>query len=140
MVKVINGATSPETAYVVKDYPFGFRLRCMQRHWIETRKGHGQRLVNQTTHKAFNGDYTPSEDAAPPPAHLWNKPKAGVYSPMVILYIDEADGYVKHDELSFYTSVAEVDAFHAKYGSQFDADQQAHFDLIRRIVVRKTAA
>ena len=28
---VLTGHTSPETAYVVSDYPYGFRLRCQIR-------------------------------------------------------------------------------------------------------------
>ena len=26
---------SPETAYVIDDYPYGFRLRCRIRYWLE---------------------------------------------------------------------------------------------------------
>lgn len=37
-MKVLSGHTSPETAYVVDDYPYGFRLRCKIRYWIETKK------------------------------------------------------------------------------------------------------
>lgn len=48
--------TSPETAYIIEDYPFGFRLRCKMRVWIESDKKKGMRVVRQTTdpRKAFD--------------------------------------------------------------------------------------
>ena len=43
------GHTSQETAFVQPDYPYSRRLRCQRRGWIETKKGHGQRFVTQTS-------------------------------------------------------------------------------------------
>lgn len=127
-MKILHGHTSPETAYVVKDYPFG-GYRCMQRYWIETRKGFGQRLMTQTTHKAFNRGYTPSEAATPPSeSYLWNKPKGGTYSPMLVLYIDPADGYVKHMGIRPSATSAEIEKFGQDYSDQFDDAQRQQFD------------
>lgn len=62
--------TSPETAYVVEDYPYGFRLRCKIRYWIEAHPRHGFRFVSQTTNPKVSGE-------------VWNKPKASIYSDVV---------------------------------------------------------
>ena len=32
-------AVSPETAIIVPDYPYGFRLRCKLRVWVEYKAG-----------------------------------------------------------------------------------------------------
>lgn len=77
-MKVLHGHTSAETAYVVDDYPYGFRLRCKIRYWIETKKGHGMRLVSQTSNPKAAG-------------LVWNKPKGTTYSPFLAMYLDEKD-------------------------------------------------
>lgn len=69
--------TSEETAYVVDDYPYGFRLRCKIRYWIETTK-HGQRECSQTTNPKRSGT-------------VWNKPKKGTYSTLCAMYLTEDD-------------------------------------------------
>jgi hypothetical protein len=33
--KVLSGHVSEETAFLVEDYPYGFRLRCKIRYWLE---------------------------------------------------------------------------------------------------------
>lgn len=43
-VTVLHGHTSPETAYVVENYPYG-GLRCTKRYWVET-AAKGPRKVN----------------------------------------------------------------------------------------------
>ena len=65
---------SPETAYVVDDYPYGFRLRTSIRYWVETKKGRGQRFVSQTLNPK-TGD--------------WNKPKSSTYYTAVVIGLDE---------------------------------------------------
>src|SRR4030095_1858055 len=95
------GHTSPETAYLVADYPYGFRLRTEIRYWIETKKGHGQRLVSQTRN--------PKKDGSP-----WNKPKAGIYAPLVALYLDSETGHVEHAALHPYDE-ERIAAFVAAY-------------------------
>jgi hypothetical protein len=37
MTQILTDHTSPETAYLVEDYPYGFRLRCQIRYWLEYR-------------------------------------------------------------------------------------------------------
>ncbi len=89
LYSVLHGHVSPETAYVVDDYPFGFTLRCQIRYWVETKKSHGQRLVSQTTNPKKLNDWPTA-----------NKPKPGTYADVVILYRveheGETQGHIQH--------------------------------------------
>lgn len=96
MTKPFNGRqlvghVSPETAMVVADYPYGFKLRCQMRYWVESKPGYGQRFVSQTSN--------PKK-----PGLVWNKPKAGVYALVVVMYQDQDTGYVKHAVLTPYNN------------------------------------
>jgi len=84
MNTTLSGHTSPESAFVVDDYPYGFRIRTQIRYWIETKKGHGQRVVSQTLN---------------PKTGQWNKPKAGNYHVIAILVLDESNGHVSFETL-----------------------------------------
>lgn len=110
MLKQLIGHTSPETAYVVNDYPYGFRLRCKIRYWIETKPGHGQRFVSQTTN--------PKK-----PTEVWNKPKASTYKEVMILCVDD-QGHVHGYGLSLYERPDVIEAFARSW--QLDASQQAY--------------
>jgi hypothetical protein len=99
-IQILTGHTSADTAYVVDDYPYGFRLRCQMRHWIETKSGFGQRHVTQTSNPKRPG--------------TWNKPKASTYSSIVVLYIGE-DGYVHSGGVHMWTDDAILDTFETEY-------------------------
>ena len=94
--------TSQETAYLVDDYPYGFRLRCKIRYWVETKKGFGQRFVSQTTN--------PKRDNT-----TWNKPKCGQYAPLIALYLDEQNHL--HAEVLLHRGYGD-----ASYITQFQSD------------------
>ena len=81
----LRGHTSPETAFVVDDYPYGFRLRTKIRYWVETKgkSGCGQRFCSQTLN---------------PKTGAWNKPKCGVYYPFVGMFLDDL-GHVQSEHL-----------------------------------------
>lgn len=74
--KYLYNHNSPETAFLVDDYPWGFRLRTKIRYWIETKiaKNGGQRFVSQTIN---------------PKSGLWCNPKYSTYSPLLIMFLDE---------------------------------------------------
>lgn len=114
--KQLIGHTSPETAYVVTDYPYGFRLRCQIRYWIETKPGHGQRLVSQTSNPKVAG-------------LVWNNPKASTYTQAEVLFIDGDTGHVKSAALTAYADMAEVEAFAASW--QLDEYQDRIMRLFR---------
>ena len=83
---LIIGARSPETAVVVSDYPYGRRLRCVMRYWLETKASHGTRLVSQTNNPKR-------------PGLVWNKPHPGTYTQGAVVLRTDQDAHVK--ELAF---------------------------------------
>lgn len=98
----LTGHDSPETAYTIDDYPYGFRLRTTIRYWIETKKGHGQRTMSQTR--------DPKRAGQP-----WNKPKGSIYSPVRVLLRDTSNGHVEHEALSSYDDEEKIAAFRARF-------------------------
>src|ERR1035441_10184979 len=73
---VLSGHTTVETAYLVSDYPYGFRLRCKIRYWLEYKSGYGFRLCSQTTNPKLSTEF-------------WNKPKKSTYSDLGVMGLDE---------------------------------------------------
>ncbi len=116
MIKqILKGHTSPETAFVVNDYPYGFTLRCKIRYWLETNKN-GTRFVSQTTNPkaaGFGGD-------------VWNKPKASTYCRFAgCMYLNE-DDHVCWSGLTAYTDAKEAE----DWFNQFK-DGLCDYDLAR---------
>jgi len=121
--KVLSGHTSPDTAYVVADYPYGFRLRCQIRYWIETKSGKGQRVVSQTSNPKV-------------PGLVWNKPKASTYSLIRVLFLDE-NGHVQNDGLHPYAGAEKVEAFATTYAAGLtDERSQKAIGFVRKIAER----
>ena len=121
-VRVLTGHTSAETAYEVDDYPYGFRLRCKIRHWVETaakgaKKGR-QRFVSQTTNPKVDGE-------------PWNNPKGGTYNLMTFIYLDEQD-YVQHFAISEYAITPESDTRLRLMGiyEQMTEEQRTLYDAL----------
>ena len=101
-MQVLTGHHSPDTAYEIADFPYGFSLRCRKRYWVEYKRGHGARVVSQTTN--------------PKRGHTWNKPKAGIYATFAqVLYLDE-QGHVKQAAFSEYCNAAEARQWFETYG------------------------
>lgn len=91
----LKGYTSPETAFVVEDYPYGFRLRCKIQYWLETDLKKGSRLCSQTTNPKQQGE-------------VWNKPKCSTYARFGgVMYLDEQE-HVTWTGLTPYSNVAEI--------------------------------
>jgi hypothetical protein len=100
---ILKGHVSPATAYVVDDYPYGFRLRCKIRYWLDADPKRGARLVSQTTNPKRPGE-------------VWNKPKASTYARFGgAMYLDDND-HVQWRGLSEYCDAAEAQAFQETYG------------------------
>lgn len=98
----LKGHTTAETAYVGDDYPYGFRLRCKIRYWLEYNKKHGFRLVSQTTNPKVTGE-------------VWNKPKASTYVKIAAcMYLDDHN-HVQWVGLSEYSSYEGAVDFFKKY-------------------------
>ncbi len=103
-MKLLFDHVSPETAYVVDDYPYGFRLRCKIRYWLEFKPKVGFRLVSQTSN--------PKK-----PGLVWNKPKASTYAKFGgAMYLDEAN-HVHWAALGEYSNGAEAKSWQETYSA-----------------------
>ncbi len=108
MNETLKGHVSPDTAFVVEDYPYGFRLRTQIRYWIETTK-HGQRFVSQTMN---------------PKTGEWNKPKSGTYDEIKVLTRDPENGYIHSDSLRYNDSLEKIAEFETRHAEALD--ERAH--------------
>ena len=96
----LYGHDSESSAYVVADYPYGFKLRTNARFWLEFRANKGFRFVSQTMD---------------PRTARWNKPKASTYSLLGgAMYLDEKN-HVQWDSVTEYSSAKDVSDFLTKY-------------------------
>lgn len=136
-MKVLSSEhNSPERGYIIRDYPFGRRVRCIKRVWVETcTKGAGkgkQRVGSQTTTKAFNYRYTDDQTIPAPmeDPRMWNKPKYGIFHDMAILYIDPETGYIETGCLHDTGWNERVVQFRDKFAEHLDGEQAARFQRI----------
>lgn len=121
-MKLLTNHTTPETAYVVADYPYGFTLRCQIRYWLEFHPKRGFRFLSQTTN--------------PKRGNVWNKPKASTYCKFgAAMYLDENE-HVQWAGLSEYSDAAQAQKFLETYG---DAVPEAGRDILNKWVAAKTA-
>lgn len=103
----IKNATSPDTAYVVLDYPCGRTARTSIRYWIEDGGKKGFRVVYQTRNPKV-----------PAEANLWNAPKKSTYMLVAAaLYIEEATGHVKSEGITEYTDPAAIRSYVETHGT-----------------------
>lgn len=101
-MQVLKGHTSEETAYLIEDYPYGFRLRCKMKAWLETQPKKGVRFVTQTEN---------------PKNGRWNNPKASTYAKICgAMFLDEK-GHVQWECVTEYTDEQKCLEFVEKYGS-----------------------
>lgn len=102
MTTILQGHVSQETAYLVDDYPYGFRLRCKIRYWLEYHTKRGFRFVSQTSNPKR-------------PGLVWNKPKASTYCRFGgCMYLDDQN-HVHWAGLTEYSDGAEATAWSNKY-------------------------
>lgn len=107
---VLSGHVSPETAYVVDDYPYGFRLRCKIRYWLEYKTNKGFRFVSQTSNPKR-------------PGLVWNAPKASKYSKCgAAMILDDDTGHVEWRGLGEYVTGKEAAEWSEKYRDGVPAD------------------
>ena len=98
----LRGHTSPETAFVSEDYPYGFRLRCKMRFWIEEHPKRGFRACRQSTNPKKSYEH-------------WNKPKKSTYSDVCEgMYLDEK-GHVQFCALTKYSHFLDSLEFKQRY-------------------------
>lgn len=117
--QVLSGHNSVDTAYLVPDYPYGFKLRCKIRFWLDYRPKFGFRFMSQTTNPKFSGE-------------VWNKPKASTYMPLAVMYLDEK-GHTQWTSISIY-DLSELDAFVEKFKDAMqDSDHHAALKELTQI-------
>ena len=105
---ILHGHTSMETSYIVDDYPYGFRLRCKIRYWLES-NSKGVRLVTQTSNPKVSG-------------LVWNKPKASTYCKFAgCMYLDEA-GHVQWAGMHEYMETKQCIEWRETYSAGVPAD------------------
>ena len=122
-MEILKGHTSPETAYLVDDYPYGFRLRCKIRYWLEFKEGKGFRFVSQTTNPKRPGE-------------VWNKPKASTYCRFGgAMFLDEK-GHCHWAGLTEYSDGKEALAWLEKWGAGVP---EVGMDMLKRFVAAKVA-
>jgi hypothetical protein len=123
MTTILKGHVSPETAYLVDDYPYGFKLRCKIRFWLEFKPKLGFRFMSQTTNPKRAGEH-------------WNKPKASTYHAFGgCLYLDE-NGHVVWAGLSEHCSGQEAQTWLETYG---EGVPEAGAEHLRKWVAAKVA-
>lgn len=92
----LYGHTNEASAYVVDDYPYGFRERTQIRYWLEQKPKKGWRFVSQTMN---------------PKTQRWNKPKPSTYSEWGgAMYLDD-NGHVQWTGVGPYSEDSKVLAF-----------------------------
>lgn len=121
-LELLSGHTSMDTAYVVDDYPYGWKLRCRIRFWVET-AGRGpkegwQRFVAQTTNPKLPGE-------------VWNRPHPQVYAPRVWMHRDHR-GHVGYTGLNPYGPSPAFDARMRLSGlyDQLNQEDRAFYDRV----------
>ena len=114
------GHTSADTAYVVEDYPYGFRLRTKIRYYIETSR-YGQRFVSQTLN---------------PQTGRWNSPKAGTYHLITVMYLG-ADNHVTNEALFTSASEDKITAFEARFSDALTGNRER--EIIRHLRAARRA-
>lgn len=105
----LYGHVDPASAYVVDDYPYGYRLRTQIRYWIESKPKFGDRLVSQTLN---------------PKTGKWNKPKPGQYATVLFMFLN-SDGHVKANGLGKYDQdVERIEKFVADFADRLNDVQR----------------
>lgn len=92
----LYGHTSEATAYLVDDYPYGFRERTQIRYWLEKKAKKGWRFVSQTLN---------------PKTGRWNKPKASTYIEWAAAMFLDDQGHVHWEGVGAYSDDAKILAF-----------------------------
>lgn len=114
MLKPLTGHTTPETAYVVEDYPYGFKLRCKIRYWLEFSPKKGFRYCSQTTNPKKAGE-------------VWNAPKRSTYTMLAVMGTND-EGHVTWTGCSIY-DFDKLEEFGKEYASAFDDNQRQVWEM-----------
>ena len=123
-ITALKGHVSPDTAYVVADYPYGFRVRTSIRYWLET-NGHGTRFVSQTVN---------------PKTGAWNKPKASTYTSFGVMVRDESNGHISWVGWHLYGGAKGLAQFAKDYTAALTDFDLAHIVCLEKMYAAHKAA
>lgn len=116
--KILNGHTSEDTAYLVEDYPYGWK-RTQIRYWIESVPRKGDRFVRQTLN---------------PNTGKWNKPKKSTYCAVMVMYLNDID-HVKYSGLTYSTDEKEyINFLERNNGAEFNELQLNELKLVKAYI------
>lgn len=118
MLKPLTGHVSPETAFVVDDYPYGFKLRCKIRYWLEYNPKNGFRFCSQTTNPKKS-------------VEVWNAPKKSTYSMLGVMGLND-EGHVTWTGCSIY-DFDKLEEFGKEYASSFDDNQRKVHEMATKV-------
>jgi hypothetical protein len=114
---LLKGHINEDTAKVVANYPYGFRLRTSIRYWIETDKKKGDRFVSQTLN---------------PKTNKWNNPKKSVYNSVKVMYENTQNGHIGTIGLYPTTSKEDIESFENRIkGYELSAEQKEQLKILK---------
>lgn len=121
MKTYLFGHTSFETAYEIKDYPYG-RLRTSMFVYIESEPKKGDRVVRVTINPK-NGRI--------------NAPKKSTYSPLYVLFLNSENGHIESDCIGRYTEREKIEAFVQAIGGEEKLTEAQRFNLAEMFNIGK---
>ena len=104
----IKNQPTQENPIIIKNYPYGFK-KTLKRYWIETNKGKGQRVGEQTLN---------------PKTQKWNNPKKSTYSDIIILYKNEDDHIKAYSFSLTYSDEENLKKFESSFNEEDLNDYQ----------------
>jgi len=118
MIEIIKEIHNNEnTALIIENYPYGFRLKTKIKYWIETDKKKGDRFVSQTLN---------------PKTNKWNNPKKSVYNSVMVLTRDNENGHISYIGLYPTTDKERINRFIEKTnGFNFFDEQKEQLRILR---------
>jgi hypothetical protein len=146
-VTVLHGHASHETAYLIPDYPYSWKLRCEMRVWVDGPPGKGAhkgefRVMRQTADPKRSGPGRPGpfgQGEVSDGGHPWNAAKASTYADWVVLYREDTGpdaGHVKAHLGSFIYGIRPAAAARMVLDgtvAQLDDKQRKLYDLMAKI-------
>lgn len=122
----LYGHTSFETSYHVPDYPYGRKVRCEIRYWIEFKESKGFRFCHKTKN---------------PKTDSWDtneQKNSGYFTQAMCMYLDEK-GHTTYSALTEFSEAKHIKAFVENFPEAV-TDRLKRFVKMRAAYYRSCAA
>lgn len=106
-----------ENPFIVKDYPYGYKLRTELRAWIETNPTRGERLVTQTIN---------------PKNGRLNAPKKSTYDAVKLLLVNDENKF-STASISKYSQEDTINKFLESYKDHLSDTQLKEIEIIKKM-------